>query len=82
MKLTAVILTLNEAQHLPRCLASLTGVVNFTSAKKYRISPNTCQLNFASNSFPLATNSPVLLGAQFGCCYAVPHPDLFTFGAV
>ena len=28
MKLTAIILTLNEAQHLPRCLASLTGVVD------------------------------------------------------
>ena len=26
MKLVAIILTLNEAQHLPRCLASLTGV--------------------------------------------------------
>jgi len=28
MNLTAVILTLNEAQHLPRCLASLEGVVD------------------------------------------------------
>ena len=28
MKLIAIILTLNEAQHLPRCLASLDGVVN------------------------------------------------------
>lgn len=28
MKLTAIILTLNEAQHLPRCLASLAGVVD------------------------------------------------------
>lgn len=28
MKLTAVILTLNEARHLPRCLDSLQGVVN------------------------------------------------------
>lgn len=28
MKLVAVILTLNEAQHLPRCLASLAGVVD------------------------------------------------------
>jgi glycosyltransferase involved in cell wall biosynthesis len=28
MKLVAIILTLNEAQHLPRCLASLAGVVD------------------------------------------------------
>ena len=28
MKLVAIILTLNEAQHLPRCLASLEGVVD------------------------------------------------------
>jgi glycosyltransferase involved in cell wall biosynthesis len=28
MSLTAIILTLNEAQHLPRCLASLEGVVD------------------------------------------------------
>jgi len=28
MNLTAIILTLNEAQHLPRCLASLEGVVD------------------------------------------------------
>ncbi len=28
MKLVAVVLTLNEAQHLPRCLASLEGVAN------------------------------------------------------
>ncbi|MCF6354596.1 MAG: glycosyltransferase family 2 protein [Candidatus Polarisedimenticolaceae bacterium] len=28
MKLVAIILTLNEVQHLPRCLASLEGVVN------------------------------------------------------
>ncbi|MDB4303296.1 glycosyltransferase family 2 protein [Desulfosarcina sp.] len=28
MKLVAIILTLNEAQHLPRCLASLDGVVD------------------------------------------------------
>jgi hypothetical protein len=28
MKLVALILTLNEARHLPRCLASLTGVAD------------------------------------------------------
>ena len=28
MKLVAIILTLNEAKHLPRCLASLKGVVD------------------------------------------------------
>ena len=31
MKLVAVILTLNEARHLPRCLASLTGIVDATA---------------------------------------------------
>jgi hypothetical protein len=34
VKLVAIVLTLNEAQHLPRCLSSLAGIADAASADK------------------------------------------------